>query len=221
MAHRPVEPGIAARIGRPDALDEAADDDAVDGRQARFERTVDAHAALRRAGPAHHAVADDDAEQLHIVGRLDHERLRLLGDVGEGGVERHAVGAGERGGHVVGVEARADDRFAMACGERGEILLAGRRHALERRQRRGDALEQQARAMERRVRERGTRLRAMDRGQLAGAELRQLRAGRSQAPASAPRSRHAAAARAEAPAPASPPPEDGRRAPRRAAPADA
>ena len=106
MAHRPVEPGIGARIGRPDALDEAADDDAIDVGQPRFERAVDAHAAFRRAGPAHHAIADDDAEQLHIVGRLDHERLRLLGDVGKGGVERHAVGAGEGGGHVVGVEAR-------------------------------------------------------------------------------------------------------------------
>ena len=116
-------------------------------RQARFERAVDAHAALRRAGPAHHAVADDDAEQLHIVGRLDHERLRLLGDVGEGGVERHAVGAGERRGHAVGIEARAGHRLAMTRRERGEVLLAGRRHALERRQRRGDAVDEQARVV--------------------------------------------------------------------------
>ena len=56
---------------------------------------------------------------------LDHERLRLLGDVGEGSIERHAVAAGERRGHAIGIEARGDHGLAVTRGECGEVLLGG------------------------------------------------------------------------------------------------
>ena len=90
--------GSAARLRRPDAFDQAAEHDAVDGLQPRFERAVDAHAhvgLLRAAAPRDPAIAV--AEQLGIVRRRDDEagvgaRSR---DVVECLVELRAVVAGE------------------------------------------------------------------------------------------------------------------------------
>ena len=47
MPHRPVEPGIGARLRRPDAFDQPAQHQAVDGLQARFEQAEDAHPRVR------------------------------------------------------------------------------------------------------------------------------------------------------------------------------
>ncbi len=66
-AHRPAEPGIAARLRRPGAFVEAAEHDAVDRLQARFQRAEDAHAHVARFRAAHHAVADGGVEQFGIV----------------------------------------------------------------------------------------------------------------------------------------------------------
>ena len=71
VAHRAAEPGIAARLRRPRALDQAAEHDAVDVLQARLERAVDAHARARQFRPAHHAVADDGVEQLDVIRERD------------------------------------------------------------------------------------------------------------------------------------------------------
>ena len=46
MAHRAAEPGIAARLRRPDAFDQAAQHQPVDRLQARFEQAEDAHPRL-------------------------------------------------------------------------------------------------------------------------------------------------------------------------------
>ena len=56
VAHGPAEPGIGARLRRPDALDQPAEHDAVDALQPRFERAVDAHAHARQLRPPHHAI---------------------------------------------------------------------------------------------------------------------------------------------------------------------
>ena len=76
VAHRPAEPGIAARLRRPDALDQAAQHQAIDRLQPRFERAVDAHPHVG-LGPPHLPVGDGGVEQLGIVARLDRERARL------------------------------------------------------------------------------------------------------------------------------------------------
>ena len=56
--HRPAQPRIAARLRRPAAFVQAAQHDAVDCLQARFQRAEDAHAHVVRFRPPHHAVAD-------------------------------------------------------------------------------------------------------------------------------------------------------------------
>ena len=52
-AHRPVEPGVHLGFGRPRALIEAAEDEAVDGEEPRFQKAVDRHARMLRLAPAH------------------------------------------------------------------------------------------------------------------------------------------------------------------------
>src|SRR4029077_15337413 len=75
LAHRPAQPSIGARIGRPHPFDKSADDDAIDADKPRFERTVYADAAAGRAAPAHDAFLDCEPEQLHIVLGRGVERL--------------------------------------------------------------------------------------------------------------------------------------------------
>ena len=70
VAHRPAEPGIAARLRRPDALDQPAQHQAIDRLQARFERAVDAHPHVG-FGPADFLVGDRGVEQLDIIAGLD------------------------------------------------------------------------------------------------------------------------------------------------------
>ena len=61
LPHRPAQPGIAARLRRPRRLRPGRRARRDRRWQARFERTVDAHARIRRARPAHDAVGGDRA----------------------------------------------------------------------------------------------------------------------------------------------------------------
>ncbi len=126
-AHRPAQPGIAARLGRPGALVEAAEHDAIDALQARFQRAEDAHAHVRRFRPPHHAVADAGVEQLGIVAFGDRKAGggRALGELFEGAGERDAVMAGEGGDLAGGILAERGDDVAVARGQRRQRMRAG------------------------------------------------------------------------------------------------
>ena len=89
-AHRAAEPGIVAGFARPGAFVEAAEHDALERLQARFQRAEDAHAHVRRFGTAHHAVGDGGVEQLGIVAIRDAKRGggRALGELFEGAGKR-------------------------------------------------------------------------------------------------------------------------------------
>ena len=98
----------------------------------------------------------------------------FVGDVGECRFQRRAVPAGKGGGRAVAVQAHLHDGIAVARRQVGEILLARGRHALQRRQRRGDAIDERARARKRVVIELGARLGVVDLRRLAIAQLGEL-----------------------------------------------
>ena len=125
--HRPAQPGIAARLGRPSTFVQPAEHDALKRLQARFQRTENAHARALRFRPPHHAVADGRVKQLGVVGAGNRE-------AGGGGafdqffqgVGQHAsVVAGERRDLSVRIYAQRVDRLAMAFGQTGERMIAG------------------------------------------------------------------------------------------------
>jgi hypothetical protein len=74
--HRAAEPGIALRFRRPDTFHQTAEHHAIGILQTRFERAVDAHARIRRPGPAHHAACGDCIEQFRIIRRLGGKLVR-------------------------------------------------------------------------------------------------------------------------------------------------
>ena len=122
VAHRAAEPGIGPRLRRPDAFDQAAEHDAIDVLQPRFERAVDAHAHARDRRPPHHAVGDRDLEQLGIVRRRD-------GKAGVGVARAMSSNASssftpslpaKAAGSPCSSAAQGGDDVAMACGELGE-----------------------------------------------------------------------------------------------------
>ena len=67
MAHGTAEPGVRPRLRRPDALDQAAKDDAIDVLQPCFERPIDANAHVRDLRAPCHAIGNRDPEKLGIV----------------------------------------------------------------------------------------------------------------------------------------------------------
>ena len=78
VAHRPAQPGIDARRRRPHAFDEAAQDDAVGLRQARFELTENMELCVGKLGPPHHPFGKGGLKQLGIVGKRRHQPDALL-----------------------------------------------------------------------------------------------------------------------------------------------
>ncbi len=73
MPHRPAQPRIDPRRRRPDAFDQAADDDAIGLRQPRFQRAVDFQMNVGPLRPPHHAVGKRGLENFRIVRQLDHQ----------------------------------------------------------------------------------------------------------------------------------------------------
>ena len=104
MPHRPAQPRIDPRRRRPDAFDQAAEDDAVGLRQPRFQRAVDAQIARRRlragarcgrrrrSGTLRDSRASCDRQAA---------RLLLAEHIVEGGGQRDALRAVERRGDAV------------------------------------------------------------------------------------------------------------------------
>ena len=122
MAHGAAEPGVRPRLRRPDAFDQAAEDDAIDVLQPRFERAIDTNAHARNFRAPHHAIRNRDPEKLGIVCLRDEEagggvRTR---NVVECLIEFHAVIAGEGRWLTAFVPAQGGDDVAMSCGKFGE-----------------------------------------------------------------------------------------------------
>ena len=122
MAHGAAEPGIGPGLRRPDPLDQAAEDNAIDVLQARLERTIDANAHTRDLPPPRHAIGDRDLEQLGIVRRRDGKVGCATRNVIECLVQFHTIITFEGNGLAVLVPAQGGDYFAVPCGELGEGL---------------------------------------------------------------------------------------------------
>ena len=95
VAHRPAQPGVHARVRRPNAFDESTDNDAIKAHKAGFERAINAH-AMARTRTAHDAIGDGGQEQLSVIGRRNAKirGCRLLRDVLQRRGERRPIGAG-------------------------------------------------------------------------------------------------------------------------------
>src|SRR6478735_11301720 len=122
MAHGATEPGVRPRLRRPDALDQAAKDNAVDLLQPGFERTINTDAHVRNFRAPCHAIDNRDPEKLEVVRLRDDEasvgvRTR---NVVECLIEFHAVIAGEGRGPAMLVCAQGGDDIAVSCGKFGE-----------------------------------------------------------------------------------------------------
>ncbi len=135
-AHRPAQPGIVARLRRPHAFDEAADDDAIGFGETRFQRTIDAQCRGQQLARAHDLVAERDLEQLGIIDQRGEEAGRLLARnqgferVGQRlailAFEDHARSGGlfAQGGNNLAVEAHC----LVEIERRSPINLFERRH---------------------------------------------------------------------------------------------
>jgi hypothetical protein len=67
MAHGTAEPRIRLGLRRPDALDQAAKDDAIDVLQPCFERPIDANAHVQDLRAPCHAICNRDPEEFGII----------------------------------------------------------------------------------------------------------------------------------------------------------
>src|SRR5260370_41488937 len=98
MPHRPAEPGIDARRGRPDAFDQADDDDAVGLHQARFQWAVDLELRAGLVSPTYRAIAERGLEDVRIVRHRNHQSAGRAAaqEVVEGASEGEALALLER-----------------------------------------------------------------------------------------------------------------------------
>src|SRR6476619_407815 len=122
MAHGAAEPGVRLRRRGPDALDQAAKDDAIDVLQSCFERPIYANAYVRDLRAPCHAIANRDPKELGIVCQCDDNAgvsVRTC-DVVECLQQLHAVSAGEGRWLTSLVAAQGGNDVAMPCGKIGE-----------------------------------------------------------------------------------------------------
>ena len=141
--HRPRQPRIAARFGRPAAFVEAAEHKAVGALQARFQRAVNVNAHIACFRAAHDATADAGMEDFCIIAAGDGEagRGRACDQVVERARKRRAVVASEGGDVAFIVLAQRGDDVTMTLRQRGERMIAGFER-FQRRQRGGEPVDQ-------------------------------------------------------------------------------
>ena len=95
--HRPRQPGIAGRLGRPHALDEPAEHDAVDMNEPRLDGAEDVHTRAGPAGAPADAVRNGGFEQIGVIAGGGAQVGALLGDIRERFSQLHAVFVRESG----------------------------------------------------------------------------------------------------------------------------
>ena len=124
VAHRPAQPGIEPRRRRPDAFDEAAQDDAVGFRQARFELAEDVELCVGKLGAPHHAIGKGGLEKLGIVGERRHQAdaLAAADQFIESGGQCEACRSLEGHGDLLVVGREIDQDFAVAVCEFGKVM---------------------------------------------------------------------------------------------------
>ena len=116
MAHRSAEPRVGARLRRPALFDEAAEHDAVNALQARFEQAEYPQPCARDAGAPHHALRNGGEEQLGIIRSGEREVVGCTArqNVVERRRESLSLLAGKRRDHARGVGRERRHRVAMA-----------------------------------------------------------------------------------------------------------
>jgi len=179
VAHGPAEPRIGAHLRWPHALDQAADHDAVDALQPRFERTVDAHTRPPQLPLSHRAVRNRRAEHVGIV-RRRHREIgvgRAPRDLLECGIERHAVGAEEGCRRAGLVRAQRGDDAPVPLRELGEGCGA---QPVERRERRAQPRHEGIGGVEVRGAEAGARIGRMQIGRFTPPQFCELGAERGE-----------------------------------------
>ena len=181
IAHRPAEPWISGRCGRPDAFYQAAKNDAVAMRQPGFQQAVDAQLRVATERLADDAVVERRLEHLGIVVHRHRNAARLgfsVGDLAEqiveGLRERLALRALEQGHGADIVRRQRQQHLAMSPRQLGEIQRTWRRSAFERRQCRLQCGDQRSDRVKLRFREIGARFGRMQRRVFAGVQLGQF-----------------------------------------------
>jgi hypothetical protein len=106
VAHRAIEPGVGARLRRPDALDQAAQNHPINRHESGVDGAENPHPHIGFR-PAHLAVGDRGFKHLGIIGRLQIDPAAC----------HHLV---ERRDQLVGQAAERRDRLGVTRSHRGE-----------------------------------------------------------------------------------------------------
>jgi hypothetical protein len=124
VAHRPAQPGIDARCGRPHALDKSAQDDAIGFRQACFELAEDMELCVGELHPPYRSIGEGGPEKFGIVSERSHQAdaLPWTDQIVEGRGQCEARGAFERACNAVMVGREIDQHLAVTVCEFGEIM---------------------------------------------------------------------------------------------------
>ncbi len=178
VPHRPVQPGIDARIRRPDAFHQAAENHAVIGGEARFQRAVDPQPRACDQRPPHDAVAERGLEHVGIIRKAqDHAAGATIGgQFVERLRQRLPVMALKRQRDAAGIGRELRDHVAMARHDVGQIMGLAGGELFERRERHLQPRDQVVHRGQRIGIEPRPRLGAMQQRWLAARELRQFAA---------------------------------------------
>ena len=173
VPHRPAQPGVRTRIGRPDAFAQAAEHDPVGIGEPGFERAIDVHPRLRCAGAANNAPGKCGDKDFEVVadadGHIGVGPLRF--DVVESCGERGAVVAIEHGGLAGAVGAKALDHRAVGGRKFRQRMRQGEVNRFQRLKRRGQFADQLGGSVEHCRAEVCARIGAMDCGRLVGPKV--------------------------------------------------
>ena len=176
MPHRPAQPGIDARRRRPDAFDQAADNDSIRLHQPRFQRAVDLQPRARSVAPPHRAIAERGLEHVGIVGQRHHQSAGRAAaqEIVEGAREREALAFLESQRNALLVARQFDQDLAMPMRELGEVVRLRGRQAFDRGQCLSQRIDQRLDAIEIFRLETRTRLGVMECGNLLAPQLCKL-----------------------------------------------